>query len=115
MIEYTCGRCHVSFYGLFEFSNHACIAADDLVTTHYGKGEEADLYQPYALIVLNDATEYQERVVSLDYAGLVYLRNTYRAQGYTANLRVNSGEDAVWDFLEANVAADVAGYLKAAA
>ena len=68
---------------------------------------DADLYTPYALVVLDEATEEQECVISLDYAGLVYLRNWHRRQGRVAHLEYS----VQWDYPAENVAADVAGYL----
>lgn len=72
--------------------------------------EDRDLYVDYALVVLNEDTEEQHRWVSSDYANLVTLRELKRELGWKANIRFTD-DGAVWDYLQENVAADVAAYL----
>jgi hypothetical protein len=68
------------------------------------------MIEEYALIVLDEETEEQERLVSNDYAALVWLREFKRAMGATARLR-QADDAAVWDYLQSTVAADVADFL----
>lgn len=68
---------------------------------------DVEVYRSYALVALDENTEQQDLIVSLDYAGLVRLRNEYRAKGYTAFLDYS----VEWDGLAANVTADVAAFL----